>query len=271
MNTPQMPINSPQVMGILNITPDSFSDGGKWNTPDRALQHAQQMVAEGAAIIDVGGESTRPNATPISAQEELDRVIPVIETLKQHIKIPISVDTSKAQVMEAAIKAGASFINDVNALQDEAALAVAVRYQVPVCLMHKRGTPQTMQQNLHYTDVIAEVREYLATRIQACIKAGIAKDNIIIDPGFGFGKNTTDDLRLIKHLAEFKSLAAPILIGVSRKKALGALLGGVPTAERLPASLALAVFAVERGAAIIRAHDVGPTVQALKITSALLG
>lgn len=263
-----IPNSQPLVMGILNITPDSFSDGGKWNTPDAALKHAQQMVAEGAAIIDVGGESTRPNATPVSLQEELDRVIPVVQKLAQNINIPISIDTYKPRVMEEAIKAGACFINDINALQDEAALAVAVRYQIPVCIMHKRGTPQTMQQNLHYDDVIAEVYQFLAARIHACLNAGITKENIIVDPGFGFGKGTEDDLRIINHLGKFKELSVPILIGVSRKKAIGALLG-VPATERLPASLALTILAVERGAAIIRAHDVGPTVQALKVLTAM--
>jgi len=260
-----------RVMGILNVTPDSFSDGGDFATREAALRHARQMVADGADLIDVGGESTRPGAPPVSVAEELDRVIPVIEALASELAVPVSVDTSKPEVMRAAVAAGAGLINDVAALRRPGALAAAAALRVPVCLMHMQGEPGTMQQDPAYGDVVAEVAAFLAGRLAACEAAGIPRERLLVDPGFGFGKTLAHNLALLRGLPRLASLGAPVLAGLSRKSMIGALLGGVPVGERLHGSVAAAVLAVERGAAIVRVHDVGPTVQALRIVAAVGG
>jgi dihydropteroate synthase len=260
-----------RVMGILNVTPDSFSDGGDFATREAALRHARQMVADGADLIDVGGESTRPGAPPVSVAEELDRVIPVIEALAGELAVPVSVDTSKPEVMRAAVAAGAGLINDVAALRRPGALAAAAALRVPVCLMHMQGEPGTMQQDPTYGDVVAEVAAFLAGRLAACEAAGIPRERLLVDPGFGFGKTLAHNLALLRGLPRLASLGVPVLAGLSRKSMIGALLGGVPVGERLHGSVAAAVLAVERGAAIVRVHDVGPTVQALRIVAAVGG
>ena len=259
----------PRVMGILNVTPDSFSDGGLFATTDAALRHATDLVAEGADLIDVGGESTRPGARPISVQEELDRVIPVVEALAREVPVPVSIDTTKPGVMRAAVAAGAGLINDVAALRQPGALAAAAELAVPVCLMHMQGEPGTMQRDPTYHDVVAEVRAFLAERLTACEAAGIARERLLIDPGFGFGKTLAHNLALLRGLPSLCDLGVPVLVGLSRKSMIGALLDRAPVDERLSGSLAAAVLAVERGAAIVRGHDVGPTVQALRIVAAV--
>jgi len=255
-------LTHPQVMGILNVTPDSFSDGGQFLAQDSALAQAKQMVADGAGIIDVGGESTRPGAVIVSVEEEISRVVPVIEAIHSEIDIPISIDTSKPDVMRAAIKAGAGLINDVRALTVEGALSTAVECDVPVCLMHAQGTPQTMQDDPRYDDVVSNVIEFLLDRISICEKAGMSRDKLILDPGFGFGKKATHNLQLMKHLTKVIELDLPVLVGVSRKSMIGALLN-VSVEERLAASLSLAAISVWQGAKIIRSHDVRETVQAI--------
>ena len=266
-NGKSLDLSQPCVMGILNITPDSFSDGGFFMSAENAIQQALRMVAEGAAIIDVGGESTRPGAEPVSTQQELDRVIPVVEALSKELEVPISIDTSKPQVMSAAVQAGAGLINDVCALRAPGALEAAAQSGVPVCLMHMRGEPRTMQQAPQYTDLLVEVREFLRQRIDACVGAGIDINRIIVDPGFGFGKTPLHNLRLIKNLSEFEPLSCPILVGVSLKSSIGALLDR-PVDQRLAGSLILTAMALERGARIIRAHDVAPTVDAVRMMRA---
>lgn len=256
-------------MGILNITPDSFSDGGRHMVPNAALQQAAAMVRDGAAIFDVGGESTRPGAEPVSVQQELDRVIPVIERLHSEFSLPISIDTSKSEVMSEAVRAGAGFINDVNALRSEGAVQAAAECAVPVCLMHMQGEPRTMQKDPHYGDVVEDVIDFLKQRSDACIKGGIEKGNILVDPGFGFGKTLNHNLALLKHLEAFADLDHPLLIGISRKSMIGALLDGADVSQRLNGSLAAAVMAVERGAKIIRVHDVKETVEAVKVAWAV--
>jgi dihydropteroate synthase len=258
-------LDCPAVMGILNVTPDSFSDGGRFTTPAQALLHAKEMARDGAAIIDVGGESTRPGADAVTEQQEIDRVVPVIEALRSVIDIPISVDTSKPGVMRAAVAAGAAMINDVRALRSDGALEAAADLQRPVCLMHMQGQPRTMQQDPQYDDVVAEVTEFLGARVTQCEQAGLGKDLIVIDPGFGFGKTAQDNIDLLANLRQLQQIGAPILIGVSRKSTLGAITRR-EVDERLPASLAAAVLAVERGAAIVRVHDVAETVDALRVT-----
>ncbi|MEJ2609596.1 MAG: dihydropteroate synthase [Candidatus Thiodiazotropha sp.] len=260
-------LNHPKVMGILNLTPDSFSDGGRFNIWDDALRHAVQMVEEGAAIIDIGGESTRPGAQPVSVDEELERVIPLIEALANEIPVPISVDTSKAQVMREAVSAGAGMINDIMALREPGALQVVAEAGVPVCLMHMQGEPRMMQNAPHYEQVITEVKTFLQARLNACMQAGISHDRVILDPGFGFGKTLAHNLELLKNLDQFESLNLPLLVGISRKSMIGALLGDRPVNERLFGSLAAAVVAAMKGGAIIRAHDVRATVDAMKIVS----
>ena len=252
----------PQVMGILNVTPDSFSDGGEFLAADAALAQAQKMVKDGAGIIDVGGESTRPGALVVSVEEEIARVVPVIQAIHSELDIPISIDTSKPEVMRAAINAGAGLINDVRALQVEGALQAAVECDVPVCLMHSQGTPQTMQDNPQYDDVVTDVIAFLLQRIDDCEQAGISRDKLILDPGFGFGKRTTHNLQLMKNLARLVDLGLPVLVGVSRKSMIGKLLN-VSAEERLAASLSLAALSVWQGAKIIRSHDVRETVQAI--------
>ena len=261
-------LSHPHVMGVLNVTPDSFSDGGRFLAPDAALARARHMAAEGAAIIDVGGESTRPGAAPVSEQEELRRVIPVIEAIAAELPVVISIDTRKPEVMRAAVAAGAGLINDVYALREEGALHMAAALGVPVCLMHMQGDPRTMQAAPHYEDVVAEVKVFLAERVAACERAGILRERLLIDPGFGFGKSLEHNLRLLRHLDDFAGLKLPLMVGVSRKSLIGAVLD-VPAAERLYGSIALAALAVWQGAAIIRSHDVAATVQAVKMTAAV--
>ncbi|MCO6412841.1 MAG: dihydropteroate synthase [Thiogranum sp.] len=255
-------------MGVLNVTPDSFSDGGDFFAPEKAVERALQMQAEGAAIIDIGGESTRPGAAPVSLNDELQRVIPVIEALGPRLRVPVSIDTRKPGVMRAAIAAGAGLINDVNALQADGALEAAAQCGVPVCLMHMQGDPRTMQKDPRYDDVVSDVRAYLQQRAAACERAGIARERIVLDPGFGFGKTVEHNLQLLARLEDIVSLGFPVLAGLSRKSMIGKLLGtGVE--ERLPASIALAVLAVERGARLVRAHDVAATWQALQMVVAV--
>ena len=255
-------------MGVLNVTPDSFSDGGRYLEPAAALAAARRMAADGARIIDVGGESTRPGSQPPPVEEELRRVVPVVRAIAAELDVVVSVDTSRAEVIEAALAAGAHLVNDVRALQDPAALAAAARLGAGVCVMHMQGDPQTMQNAPRYVDVVAEVREFLAGRVAACRAAGIAGDAIAIDPGFGFGKNATHNLALLRSLEAFTTLGVPLLVGLSRKSLVGHLTGR-PLGSRLAGSVALAALAVERGAAIVRAHDVAETVDAVRVGAAL--
>lgn len=259
-------------MGILNVTPDSFSDGGQHAQLDRAVQHALEMQQRGAAIIDVGGESTRPGAAEVTEQQELDRVIPVIEKLLGLLEIPISIDTSKPVVMQAAMAAGASMVNDVMALQQPGALEVvaAADPSIAVCLMHMQGLPRTMQQAPSYKDVTTEVLDFLLQRVAKCELAGISRDRIVLDPGFGFGKSLQHNLTLLAGLQRFSSSRLPLLVGISRKSMIGAILGDVPVDQRLFGSIAAAVMAFERGASILRVHDVKQTVEALKIADAVI-
>jgi len=261
-------LTHPVVMGVLNVTPDSFSDGGAFVAPEVAVARARQMVAEGAAIIDLGGESTRPDAAEVSAEQECRRILPVLEALVAELPVPVSVDTCKPAVMRAAIQAGAGMINDVMALTAPGALEAVAKADVPVCLMHMQGTPRTMQRAPHYNDVVAEVREYLRQRVVACEAAGIRRERLLVDPGFGFGKNLTHNLRLLRELNAFTELELPILAGLSRKSMLGRILDQ-PVDKRLNGSLAAAVIAAWQGAAIIRAHDVLATVEALRVTEAV--
>ena len=261
-------LSQPKVMGILNITPDSFSDGGDFLSLDLAMEQAQRMIEEGAAIIDVGGESTRPGARSVTETEELDRVIPVIEGIAKSFSIPISIDTSKPHVMKAAVAAGAGLINDVQALQAPEAIEVAADLNVPVCLMHMQGKPRTMQQNPCYSDVVSEVGAFLAQRVDRCITAGISRNHLLVDPGFGFGKSLNHNLALLRNLQKIAELGLPVLVGISRKSMLGSLLDE-PAHRRVYGGLAGAVLAVERGARIIRTHDVKPTVDTLAVTAAV--
>lgn len=256
-------------MGILNITPDSFSDGGDFVSVPHALARAREMEAQGAAIIDVGGESTRPGAVAVSVQEELDRVIPVIEALASEISIPVSVDSSKPQVMREAVRAGAGLINDVYALRQEGALAAAAELGVPVCLMHMQGEPRTMQDSVRYTDLVVDVRAFLSERLDACAAAGLPRTRLLVDPGFGFGKRLEHNFSLLKHLSEFADLGVPLLVGVSRKSMIGAVLGA-PIEDRLHGGVALGSIAAWLGARIVRTHDVKPMVDALKLCDAVM-
>lgn len=262
-------MSRPLVMGIVNVTPDSFSDGGLHLQRDAALAHAQQLIAEGADILDIGGESTRPGARPVGIQEELDRVLPVIEGLRG-APVPISIDTCKPEVMQAAISAGVQMVNDINALQDAAAMNAVAAGNVAVCLMHKQGSPQTMQQQPHYQNVVAEVSAFLRERTEAAQVAGIRRDRIVIDPGFGFGKTLAHNLSLLRELKQLTELGVPVMAGLSRKSMLGALTGR-EVGQRLPASIAVALIAAQRGANILRVHDVGATVDALKVLNAVDG
>jgi dihydropteroate synthase len=257
-----------RVMGILNTTPDSFSDGGLWTDRDQALRHALGMVAAGADIIDVGGESTRPGASPVSIQQELDRVIPVVEAIATETSATISVDTSKPEVMQAAVAAGAGMINDVLALRGEGALETAARLGVAVCLMHMQGRPRDMQHEPRYANVAAEVEAFLLDRAGVCRAAGIPGEHILIDPGFGFGKTLEHNVLLFRALPRLCSLAYPVLVGVSRKTMLGALTSR-PVEERMAASVTAAVLAAGHGVAVLRVHDVAATVDALKVARAL--
>ncbi|OGS95940.1 MAG: dihydropteroate synthase [Gallionellales bacterium RIFCSPLOWO2_02_FULL_57_47] len=263
----QLDLSRPLVMGIVNVTPDSFSDGGQHLQHAAALAHAQQLIAEGADILDIGGESTRPGAQPVSVQEELDRVLPVIEGLRG-APVPVSIDTCKPEVMQAAIAAGAQMVNDINALQEDAALQIVAAGNVAVCLMHKQGSPQTMQTQPQYQNVVSEVSAFLRGRIAATEAAGIGRERIAIDPGFGFGKTLAHNLDLLRHLDKLRELGVPVLAGLSRKSMLGAITGQ-DVDHRVSASVAAALIAVQRGASIVRAHDVRETVDALKVWSAV--
>ncbi len=256
-------------MGVLNVTPDSFSDGGAFVTQARALRHAERMVAEGVDIIDIGGESTRPGAPEVSVDTELKRVLPIIEVLRRELEIPISIDTSKPQVMQAALEAGAAMINDVRALQAPGALEAVANSDVPVCLMHMQGNPRTMQTEPQYGNVVEDIIGFLTTRVNVCRLAGIADERIVVDPGFGFGKTVAQNYALLKSLPELVALGYPVLVGVSRKSMIGQVLK-VPIETRDPASAVLAGFAVERGAQILRVHNVALTRQAIDLALALI-
>ncbi|WP_105213011.1 dihydropteroate synthase [Pseudoalteromonas sp. T1lg22] len=262
-------LSTPQVMGILNVTPDSFSDGGQHNDFDDAVKRALAMLEQGATIIDIGGESTRPGAADVLEQEELERVVPVIKAIRAQSDCVISIDTSKAVVMTAAVQAGADIINDVRALQEPGALQAAVALDVPVCLMHMQGQPRSMQDAPDYKDVTAEVCSYLAERAQTCIDAGIKAEHIIVDPGFGFGKSLQHNYQLLAELEQMQQLGYPVLTGLSRKSMFGQLLGR-PADQRLSASLAGALICMQKGAAIVRVHDVQETVDLLRVHQAML-
>ncbi|EAT11491.1 dihydropteroate synthase [Bermanella marisrubri] len=261
-------LSHPHIMGVLNVTPDSFSDGGQFNQLDSALAHAQQMQQQGASIIDVGGESTRPGAEPVSVQEELDRVIPVVTKLANNMDVCISVDTSTPQVMREAAQAGAHFINDVRALTREGAMQAAKDTGLPICLMHMQGDPKSMQNNPEYAQVVNDVYDYLSERIEACLQFGIALDQLLIDPGFGFGKTLEHNYQLLAQLDRFLELKLPLLIGLSRKSMIGGVLDNRPPHERVSGSVAGALIAVMNGAQIVRVHDVQETSDALKVWQA---
>lgn len=260
-------LDHPRVMGIVNVTPDSFSDGGKFLARDAAIAHGRRLVEEGADIVDIGGESTRPGAAAATLQEELDRVMPVLETLVGD-GIPISIDTQKAQVMAVAIKAGAAMINDVNALLAPGALETCVASNVAVCVMHRQGTPSTMQAAPDYVEVVTEVAAFLAARADACVRAGIHRERIVIDPGFGFGKTMEHNFRLLRELRVLVALGYPVMAGFSRKASLG-LVTGRGADDRLPASIAAAILCAQNGATILRVHDVRETVDAIKVLMAI--
>jgi dihydropteroate synthase len=258
----------PLVCGILNVTPDSFSDGGLFDSLERAVEHGCCLAAEGADLIDIGGESTRPGSRPPTLAEELDRVVPVVEALVRRIPVPLSVDTSRPEVMRAAVAAGASMINDVRALRAPGALEAAADVSVPVCLMHMQGSPETMQQDPRYQDVVAEVCAFLAERKRACLDGGIRPEHLLVDPGFGFGKTLSQNVALLASLGGLSSLDLPIMVGLSRKSMLGQLTGRA-VGDRLPGSLAAAVLAAQRGAAILRVHDVAATRDVLSVLDAV--
>jgi len=261
-------LDVPKIMGIVNVTPDSFSDGGRLGTSEAAIGHALALVSQGAHMLDIGGESTRPGAEPVPLQEELDRVIPVIEGLAARSDVPISIDTRHAAVMREAVAAGATFINDVFALRGDEALETAAALAVPVCLMHMAGNPQTMQADVQYDDVLVQVRQFLTERIFACEMAGIAKKNIVIDPGFGFGKHLQHNLALLANLEYFLQLGVPVLAGVSRKSMIGEITGR-KTHARTVGSAAAALLAAQSGARILRVHDVAETQDALAVLAAV--
>ncbi|MEX0623037.1 dihydropteroate synthase [Saccharospirillum sp.] len=257
-----------RVMGVVNVTPDSFSDGGRFIKADAALAQARRLVAAGASILDIGGESTRPGASPVSVQEELDRVVPVVEALAREADVVLSVDTSTPAVMREAARAGAHLVNDVRALSREGALQAATDTGLAICLMHMQGQPGTMQMSPEYDDVVAEVERYLSERISACEAAGLQRQQILVDPGFGFGKTLGHNLSLLKHLERFKQWGCPVLVGLSRKSMIGDVLGK-PVDERLFGSLAAAVAAAMNGASIVRVHDVAETADAIAVINAL--
>ena len=263
--------NRPIIMGILNITPDSFSDGGKFTLAEAAVSHAKAMVSDGAEIIDVGGESTRPGAQEVSVEDEIQRVVPIISAIRQQSDVSISIDTSKPEVMRAAVNAGANLVNDVNGLRARGAVELCAELSVPVCIMHMQGEPRTMQTDPQYKDVVEDIIAFLAGRIEDCVKAGVERKNIIVDPGFGFGKTLVHNLQLLDRLDEFQKLAVPVLVGMSRKSMLGTILGESDAEKRLHASVAAAVLAWTRGAKIFRVHDVKPTADALKVCMAMDG
>lgn len=262
-------LSFPHVMGILNVTPDSFSDGGSHNTLVDALTHTNEMVNAGATIIDVGGESTRPGAEEVSVEEELARVIPVVEAIAQRFEVWISVDTSKAAVIREAARVGAHIINDIRSLAEPGALEAAAESGLPVCLMHMQGEPRTMQQAPQYQDIVTEVDAYFAAQIARCEAAGIKKDNLLLDPGFGFGKNLSHNYQLLARLSEFHRFGLPLLVGMSRKSMIGQLLN-VPPDQRVIGSVACAVIAAMQGAQIVRVHDVKETVEAMRVVEATL-
>ncbi|CAO95388.1 dihydropteroate synthase [Erwinia tasmaniensis] len=260
-------LSHPHVMGILNVTPDSFSDGGKHNELIQALTHANEMINAGATIIDVGGESTRPGAAEVSVEQELERVIPVVEAIAQRFEVWISVDTSKPEVILEAARAGAHIINDVRSLQEPGALAAAAQTGLPVCLMHMQGEPKTMQQSPQYPNVVRAVEKFFVDNIARCEAAGIKKSQLLLDPGFGFGKNLSHNYQLLAHLADFHHFGLPLLVGLSRKSMIGQLLNVGPS-QRLTGSLACAVIAAMQGAHILRVHDVKETVEAMRVVEA---
>ncbi len=265
----RVPLDRPRLMGIVNVTPDSFSDGGAHEDPESAIAHALRLVDEGADIVDVGGESTRPGAAPVSSDEEIRRVVPVIQALAARTAVAVSVDTSHPDVMRAAVAAGAGLINDVRALRQDGSLQAAAELGVPVCLMHMQAQPDTMQDAPHYDDVIGEIHRFLADRLFACEMSGIDRKRLIVDPGFGFGKTLAHNLALLAGLDRFADLNVPLLAGLSRKGMIGALTGGDVPRDRLHGSVAAAVLAAERGAAILRVHDVGATRDALAVQHAV--
>ena len=260
----KLDLAAPQIMGILNVTPDSFSDGARYQHLDKALFHAEQMIRDGASIIDIGGESTRPGADEVSLDEELSRVIPVIERLASELDVWLSVDTYKPEVMNESIRAGAHLINDICALQEPGALSVVAESGIPVCLMHMQGKPRTMQQAPHYNNLCGEVYAFFQERINTALMAGIKKEQLILDPGFGFGKTLEQNYELLGRLDHFHTLDLPLLVGMSRKSMIGQLLDR-PVTERTAGSIAAALFAVQQGASIIRVHDVKETADALHV------
>lgn len=264
----ELDLSHTQIMGILNVTPDSFSDGGRYNRLDAALQHVEQMVAAGAALIDVGGESTRPGAEPVSTDEELQRVVPVVEAIVARFDVVVSVDTSTPAVMTESAAAGAGLINDVRALERPGALEAARATGLPVCLMHRQGEPDTMQLAPRYASVLDEVNAYLQARVEACEAAGIARERVVLDPGFGFGKTLEHNLQLFAHLRDLRPAGLPVLVGVSRKSMIGQALDR-PVDQRLYGSLALAALAVEAGAGILRVHDVAETADVVRMVEAV--
>lgn len=261
-------LSTTQVMGILNVTPDSFSDGGKFADFEPALAQVQRMITDGATIIDIGGESTRPGAVDVSEADELARVIPILKAIKERFNILVSIDTSKAKVMSAAIAAGADIINDVRALQNEGCLAAFAASNIPVCLMHMQGLPRTMQDSPSYDDLINDIIMFFQQRIEACVDAGISRERIILDPGFGFGKTLEQNFHLLANLSKFSSLGLPILAGMSRKSMIGSLLNR-EVEQRLAGSISTALIAAQQGAHIIRVHDVQETVDTLNILKAV--
>jgi dihydropteroate synthase len=265
-----MSLDKPRVMGILNVTPDSFSDGSRYDRLDLAVRHAEEMALAGADFIDVGGESTRPGAAEVEVLEELGRVIPVVEHIKRSLDVAISIDTSKPEVMSEAVAAGAVLINDVFALSRDGALETAARTGAAVCLMHMLGTPQTMQVEPHYDELPGDVIRFLQERVEACVDGGICRERLLVDPGFGFGKNDRHNLQILRNLEQFSVLRLPLLVGLSRKRTLGKLTGR-SAEDRLAAGVAAATIAVLKGANIVRTHDVAATVDAVKVASAVIG
>lgn len=262
-------LSHPHVMGILNVTPDSFSDGGKHNDLVQALTHANEMINAGATIIDIGGESTRPGASEVSVEQELERVIPVVEAISQRFEVWISVDTSKAEVIRESANAGAHIINDIRSLQEPGALEAAAATGLPICLMHMQGDPATMQQSPKYKQLLQDVDAFFVQQIARCEAAGIKKEQLILDPGFGFGKNLSHNYQLLANLADFHRFGLPLLVGMSRKSMIGQLLNVGPS-QRLTGSLACAVIAAMQGAHILRVHDVKETVEAMRVVEATL-
>lgn len=264
----RLTFEQPQVMGVINVTPDSFSDGGRFLSVEQALEQARRLVAEGADLLDIGGESSRPGAEPIPVEQELERVLPVVEALCGEVEVPISVDTCKPEVARQAVAAGAGIINDIRALEAPGAVEQAADWGVPVCLMHMQGEPRTMQQAPQYGDVVGEVGAYLRARVAAAEQAGVARQRLIIDPGFGFGKSLAHNFELLRRLDEITALGLPVLVGMSRKSMIAGICGDRSADQRLAGSLAAATIAVWQGASIVRAHDVAATVDAVRVAEA---